>query len=309
MKKPDFFVVGAPKCGTTSLCNYLEQHPDVFISKPKEAGYFDQDLVAKPRRGRTIEKYLNLFENAKDKVCGEGSSRYLYSKVAAQQIHDLNPEAKIIIMLRNPVDFLYSLHSQLLVDSTENISDFKSALEAEPDRCKGKRIPRDANRPTELLYGEIAKLSEQVQRYFDTFEREQVKVIIFDNFKSNTVRVYQETLEFIGVDSSFQLPEFKVHQSNAQVKNINLFRIKKKIRRRIISVGRLVPMFPGRTPLKKFVLRRINLILKRSGSSVEKVSREPMEPELRQHLKKQFAPEVERLSALLGRDLSHWSLD
>jgi hypothetical protein len=308
VKKPDFFVVGAPKCGTTSLCKYLDQHPDIFISKPKEPHYFGQDLAAKPRRGRTLEKYLSLFEGAKNKVCGEGSTRYLYSKVAAKHIYELNPDAKIIIMLRNPVDFLYSFHSQLLVDLAEDIPDFQLALEAESDRREGKRIPRDAQRPADCLYSEVAKFSEQVKRYFDTFGREQVYVIIFDDFKSDIARVYRETLEFLEVDASFQFTDFKNHKPNARIKNIALFRRKQRIKRWIISVGSLVPMFPGRAPLKKLLLKRINRIM-RPASPLEKVSREPMDPELRKHLKKQFAPEVERLSNLLGRDLSHWSLD
>ena len=141
MNKPSFFIVGAPKCGTTSLCKYLEQHPDIFIPSIKELYYFCTDSTGK-KRANTLEEYLSFFEGGKGKLCGEGSVWYLFSKEAASEIYKFNPEAKIIIMLREPVSLMYSLHSMHLANgSNEDILDFKLALEAEEDRKQGKRIP------------------------------------------------------------------------------------------------------------------------------------------------------------------------
>lgn len=123
MKYPDFFIVGAPKCGTTSMCNYLDQHPDIFISNPKELNFFGADLTPPPRK-ITLEEYLSHFQDSQAKICGEGTPFYLLSQAAGQEIKALNPDAKIIIMLRDPVALIYSLHSQLLFGSSENVADF-----------------------------------------------------------------------------------------------------------------------------------------------------------------------------------------
>ena len=116
--KPDFFVVGAPKCGTTAICAYLGQHPEVFIPRIKEINFFGSDLTGL-RSARNLNEYLAFFEPGDGKCCGEGSTWYLFSKTAASEIHRHNPSAKIIIMLRDPVEAMYSLHNQLLYNGNE----------------------------------------------------------------------------------------------------------------------------------------------------------------------------------------------
>lgn len=128
--KPDFFIAGAPKCGTIAMCAYLAQNPNIFIPRNTEPNFFASDLTGK-RTIRTEAEYLNLFRDGGGKLCGEGSTWYLFSKRAAKEIYDFNPDAKIIIMLREPVEFLRSLHNQLLFDGNEDIEDFQEALRAE----------------------------------------------------------------------------------------------------------------------------------------------------------------------------------
>src|SRR5665647_751711 len=112
LKRPDFFIVGAPKCGTTAMNNYLAQHPDVFMAQ-KEIHYFGSDL--KMRVKVSESEYLNYFQNAEEKkLIGEASVWYLFSEKAAAEIKAFSPQAKIIIMLRDPIDVLHSLHSQHL---------------------------------------------------------------------------------------------------------------------------------------------------------------------------------------------------
>src|SRR5687767_6541194 len=127
MTRPNFFIPGAPKCGTSSLHDYLAQHPDVFMSEDmKEPGFFNPDLrVNLVRRAATEQKYLSLFKDAAGKRrVGESSTWYMLSSVAAQLINSFDPASKAILMLRNPVDAMYSLHGQLLWSCNEDITDF-----------------------------------------------------------------------------------------------------------------------------------------------------------------------------------------
>ena len=132
MRKPDFFIVGAPKCGTTAMYQWLDAHPEVFVPV-KEIHYFGADLDHR-RPEVSAERYNGLFEPASTahKAVGDVGVWYLMSETAAQEIHAYNPDARIIIMLRRPAQMLYSLHSQLLYSGEEDIADFGEALAAEP---------------------------------------------------------------------------------------------------------------------------------------------------------------------------------
>jgi hypothetical protein len=306
MNKPDFFIVGAPKCGTTSLCKYLAQHPDVFISKFKEPNQFSYDLIEKPiKPRRSIEEYLEFFNDADGRICGEGSSLYLYSKIAAKEIYNFNPNAKIIIMLRNPVDFLYSYHNQCVLELDEDIRDFKRAIEAENDRKQGKRIPKDCTRPSLLFYSEVAKFTEQIQRYFDVFGQERVQIIIFDNFIKDTANVYQKTLRFLGIEQQTTPTEFTRYRTTSQVKHMALFRAYKRTIRTIFRAGRVFKFLPFSSHVQMFLHKIFVKIHKKF--MVKKASRPPMDTELRQYLTKRFTSEVEQLSTLIGHDLTHWN--
>ena len=167
MPVPSFFIVGAPKCGTTSLNDYLRQHPGIFIPERKELHHFGSDLrffkSARPTHG----EYLANFAPAQpDQIAGEASVWYLFSQLAAQEIHDFCPAAKIIIMLRSPADMLHSLHSQYLFESNEDLADFAAALAAEEDRGQGRRLPPGSNYREGLLYRRVARFAEHYLRHF-----------------------------------------------------------------------------------------------------------------------------------------------
>src|SRR5690349_1767485 len=212
-RKPDFFIVGAPKCGTTAMNEYLRQHPHVFMANRKDTIFFGSDLnFLQPRISR--ESYQLLFRGANGaQRVGETSVWYLYSKKAAEEIQAFSPDARIVVMLRNPVDMLYAQHSEFLYNLNEDISSFEEALDAEEDRKQGKRIPRQAHLVEGLFYRETVKYAEQLERYFAVFGRDKVHVIIFDDFKRDTPRTFCETLNFLNVDSSFR-PEFRVINRN-----------------------------------------------------------------------------------------------
>ncbi|HEX5578719.1 MAG TPA: sulfotransferase, partial [Candidatus Limnocylindria bacterium] len=273
MKRPDFFIVGAFKAGTTALYEYLGQHPQVFMPFHKEPMYFGADLD--PRYARMSERdYLRLFAEARpDQRVGEASPWYLYSRTAAGEIKDFSPEAQIIVMLRNPVDVMHAQHSQLLFNQREEISDFAAALAAEDDRRAGRRIPAGALRREAFFYRDSVRFSGQLARYFDVFGRERVHVIVFDDLRVDAASVVRSTFAFLGVD-----PE---HPVDLAARNPNR-------RVRLAAVQRLVYRPPGL--LKRLVptLRRLPLVHRLRDAVVAANSaaqaREPMDPELRRQL-------------------------
>ena len=202
MKKqniPNLFIVWAPKCWTTSLHYYLSQHPDIYMSEPKEPHYFCSDLhkekdlfnnkkqVYEHFLYRDKESYLNIFNQIWKKIYyWEASVLYLYSRIASKNIYDFNPNSKIIICLREPIDFLISLHQQLLSTKHENRKNFLKALELEKNRKDWIDLPSNRSIPSLLYYSEIKNFSEQINRYLKYFPTENIKVILFDDLKKNT---------------------------------------------------------------------------------------------------------------------------
>jgi len=295
MKKPDFFIVGAPKCGTTALNAYLTQHPEIFLPKKKELHYFGADLVfSRPKM--TEPMYMAHFSEANgEKRVGEAAVWYLYSKQAATEIKEFNSATRIIVMLRNPVEMMYALHAQRLFNDNEDIFDFAEALAAEEERKQGWRLYKNAANIMGFFYRDAATYTPQIQRYLQVFGEDSVHVIIFDDFTNNTPQVYRDTCEFLRVDPHF-LPEFSIINANKSVRSKTLRGFLRYPSPRTLAVLRtLIPTQP-RHKLKDG--------LKRFNRKYE--PRRPMDPELRRHLKAEFLPEVERLSALLRRDLTHW---
>ena len=173
-------------------------------------------------RLKKIEKkgYLKLFKDCNpDTITGEATTWYLFSKDAAKNIYEFNNEAKIIIMLRNPVDMLYSLHSHYMYHGNiETIKDFKKALDAEEDRKKGINMPKNSTRPYGVFYSDIIDYAPQIERYFKTFGRENVKVIIFEEFIRDTSKIYYEVLEFLSIEEKLE-PHITRVNANKKVRN------------------------------------------------------------------------------------------
>ena len=303
MRKPDFFIVGAPRCGTTTLYSWLKQHPEVFMPDKKEPRFFCSDLDSGSERDsfffmRDEAAYLSLFRSAdKVKRVGEASPLYLYSDVAARRIKEFCGSVSIIILLRNPVDMLYSHHSKRCYNGDEDITDFGAALAAENDRKKGLRLPKNAANLKGLFYRDFVKFSAQVQRYLDVFGRENVRIILFDDLKNEPRRIYHETLAFLGIHRSFT-PEFRIANQNKQPRS----NILKSIVRNPSGPLRNI----ARTLLPDTSRRKFATYLARHNQKF--VPRHPMDPQLRKKLIKEFEPDVRALSQLLGRDLSHWSI-
>jgi len=295
MNKPDFFIVGAPKTGTTALYSYLKEHPEIFMPEIKELHYFGSDLRFNTTR-RSEEDYLSHFISVKnEKRIGEASVRYLSSKKAAVEIKAWSPLARIIIMLRNPVDTIHSLHSQTLYNGNENIQELEAALDAERYRKLGIGIPQTAFLIDSLFYRETVRYSEQVERYFKVFGRDKVRVIIFDDFINNTTEVYRETLRFLNVEETFQ-QDFPIINSNKIIRNNLLRDFLRYPPAGIQRFGRtfIPPVF--RQQFKKKIMRL----------NTKHVERAPMNNALKHKLRNELRPEIEKLSKLLDRDLTSW---
>lgn len=198
MSQPNFFLVGAPKCGTTALCHYLNEHPNVFLATPKEPHYFATDLAGY-REVKSKREYERLFAAAAPhhRRLGEASVFYLYSQEAPRRIHDYAPHSRIIVMLRNPVDLVTSLHAQLCYSRDEDEKDLAKAWRLVHRRRSGACIPPHCRDHQVLFYDEIARFGEQCQRWLRHFPREQIKFVRFDDFAESPGRIYRDVLAFL----------------------------------------------------------------------------------------------------------------
>ena len=206
-KFPNTFIVGAPKCGTSAMASYLSCHPNVFLPDVKEPFYWsmDYDRLRMRHSMTTLENYLKLFAHATDdhSVIVEGSTNYLASAVAIEQILEHQPEAKFIAMLRNPVDVVHAFHSEILFSGIETEPDFETAWRLQVKRKAGQMIPKHCEAPQFLRYADVASYAPQLRRFFSLVPEKNRKVILFDDFASDTGKSFREALGFL------QLPEYQ----------------------------------------------------------------------------------------------------
>ena len=218
--KPNLFIVGAPKCGTTFLYHYLRQHPDIYFPSLKEPHFFGSDLIRRNKAyNLNLSEYQDLFKTDK-KIIGDASTFYIFSKNSAKEIYQFNPDAKIIIILRNLVDLAHSMHSQFVFSGDEIIEDFSKALDMEYDRINGKNIPKQTTIINKLFYIEnILSLPKNISLFIKYFGYNNIKFILLDEVKNKPKEVYCKILEFLGVDLNVDLPTFKVINKNKTYKS------------------------------------------------------------------------------------------
>jgi hypothetical protein len=297
--KPNLFIVGAPKCGTTALYEYLRPHPNIFMSDVKEPHFFATDLGGYPEV-QTPEAYAGLFVRSRPEhlVLGEASVYYLRSSVALERIQEFNPDAKIIAMFRNPVDMVYSLHSQLLYWSEEVVPDFETAWRLQERRRMGLDLPPGIRSPLLVQYAEIGRFGTQAQRVLSLFPKEQVKLILYDDFTASPQAMYDEVIEFLGIP----------HDKRSEFPRIN--------ENKRARMTWLRDFYRKPPPLLHHAIRRLKQAVGSEGfASVRqkivdlntvKERRAPLSPEFRAELVETFRPEVTILGRVLDRDLSHW---
>jgi hypothetical protein len=296
----DFAIVGQPKSGTTALAEFLGQHPQICMSFPKEPVYFATDLIEesdayygsrKYFEFRTEQDYAALFGHCRPgQLRGDASTPYLLSKVAASNIAEVNPDTKILVMLREPVSFMHSLHMEHLNETLEDETDFARALEKEPLRKAGRCVPARVRCPSYLFYRERARYSGQLARYYAVFPRENILVMTMEEFREENERHYRKALGFLGADSHY-VPAFGVvHASRAP-------------RSRRLNQVLNTPAFK-RMLFKALGPQRYTVLQKRVAGLVMKEQPRPeLSPVLERELREEFGAEVERVSELVGRDL------
>lgn len=300
----DFFIIGAPKCGTTSLVEYLSSHPDIGFSQIKEPHYFSDDFPGY-QEVKDYESFMSScfsqYENDKKLMYGEGSVFYLYSDVAIKNILAYNPEAKFIVMIRNPIDLVYSLYAQLLFTSDENIDSFDKAWElCELRRSQKKKIPRTCREPFFLQYDKMGLLAKNVERFYKLVPENQRKTIIFDDFIQNTEKVYVEVIEFLGLQND-QRKDFPRVNANAKVHSQLLNIISRHPPKFLIDCADKIKAFFG---IKSLMIGSLFHYAKQINKVEEK--REPMQEDLRLEIFKCFESDIKKLEKLENTDFSHW---
>ncbi len=309
---PDFFIVGHAKCGTTALYEMLRGHPQIFMPELKEPAYFATDLRRRfqPRGSgplpETLPDYLALFEGAQEgQRVGEASSLYLWSHEAARGIAGLSPQASIVAILREPAGFLRSLHMQLLQNHIESEKSLRRAVELEPARREGRKIPRRSVRPQALLYSDRVRYVDQLRRYHDMFPAEQVLVLIYDDFRADNEGTVRQVRRFLGVDDSQPVA---VGDANRSV----------MMRSQQLD-GLVNAVAVGHGPVSRSVKGAVKAVvpagvrsraLRATQQRLVHGAPKPPDEELMRELRRRFAPEVVALSSYLGRDLvSEWGYD
>lgn len=296
--KPGFFIVGAPKSGTTSLYEYLKQHPQVYLPRIKELNFFCTDLHFRyPLLDE--QQFLAYYRDYKnEQAIGEVSVWNLFSSDAAQHIFRFNPDAKIIILLRNPADMMYALHSNHVFNDNEIIADFEEALHAIPDRKQGLRISASIKCPVEgLYYYDVAAYATQVQRYLEIFGKEKVKVILFDDLVADTKRTYAGLLQFIEVEEIMPATFTQFNRNKTTRSNL-LKQLTVHTPHILKRAGRW--LFPHQS------VRRDRLMYWLWKINSKELKRPSMNPALRKLISSKMKEEITALEELLGRDLSHW---
>ncbi len=300
---PDFFIVGHPKCGTTALWEMLRVHPQIFLPAVKEARFLASDLRAlvpsSPNQPQTLEEYLALFAGAApEQRVGEASSSYLWSQTAAGAIADVQPDARIIAILREPASLLHSLHLQFLESYIETERDLRKALALEQQRRAGRRIPRHTYWPSTLQYSEHVRYVEQLRRYHELFPREQVLVLMDDDFRADNAGTVRAVLRFLEVDTSVELRPSEANPT-VGVRSAGLHQAV-----HALSVGHGPVSRAAKAVLKPLVPERLRREALRSAKErFVFVAPKPPDEELMAQLRRRFKPEVERLSDYLERDL------
>lgn len=298
-KLPNFLIVGAAKCGTSSLHNYLNQHSEVFMptynkegKKVKEPRFLIKDLVQHRLHYGvwTWEEYQALFEDVQqEKAIGESTVLYLYyHQSAIPNIKKyLGEDVKIIIMLRNPVDRAYSAYQHVSRGFKENLS-FAESLAIEHGRME-----REPNLTSMVMYQEMGLYYNMVKAYQENFK--EVKVILYEDFTNNTEQVLKETFAFLGINTAENVDfETKHNVGGKRWKNNTI----KKVFRKDSAIK---AMIKGLIPKKLRKKVRQDLV----SVSTEKVT--PMDAEIRKKLNAFFKEDVQKLSQLINRDLTYWT--
>lgn len=291
MNQPGIFIVGAPKCGTTSLSEYLRTHPGVFVCDPKEPFYFATDLPG-ARAVTTEEAYRALYASAAPgAACVDASPLYLMSREAIPAIRAFRPDARIIAMFRHPAELIASFHSQCRFSQAEDQADLGAAWELQAERAAGRRIPATCVEPRLLQYREVASLGAQLERLLAVFPGEQVHWIFMEDLRADARKVYEGVLDFLCL----------AHDERADFAAANRRKESRvELPGFLMKAVLLARQRWAHAPLYQRVVRGAKRLLAKEAAP------EPLAPALRARLVNEMAEDIRLLARLTGRDLSRW---
>jgi len=302
---PTFLIIGAGKSGTTALHHYCDQHPEVFMTRIKETNFFElegqkihfsqeedpRQFHHYPQSINNLEDYKALFQAAdgSEKARGETSPMYLYGKKAPWNIKAYVPNARLIAILRQPTDRLYSRFLHLCRDGEQPTDDFRDALDRSTLWWQRNDLVKEGFYYTHL------------KRYFELFERSQIKVFLYEDLRQDAAKLMQELFTFIGADPAFR-PSLETEYNVSGIP-------KNKVLDKLIGSNSII------IKTAKTVAPAVVAQLKRSPAAQKKLTdlrkknldRPPPSPDIRRRfLDEVYGKEIEQLAKLLGRDLSHW---
>jgi hypothetical protein len=272
----------------------LRTHPDVAVGGHKEPHFFAADLHDADFF-RDEAAYLDLYAHAtSNRYVLDGSVWYLYSQVAAERIHQFDPSARILMLLRNPVDMVLSIHTHHVYTGYQSIEDFTAAYHSDVSRPSGTASFRQ-----NLPYKRIARYGEQLSRFLDRFDPGQIHVSLFDDLAQDPHGVYRDLMRFLEL-APVNLPDFKTYNAQRRVRSNTLARLQWYVQRKnaaatspsnaLVGAGHRARRAAGRA------LRLINTTAARPN----------MDPELRREIIADYRDDILKLSDLIGRGLSHW---
>ena len=296
---PNFIIFGAMKSGTSSIYIYLKQHPDIFMSPVKEPGFFafegektiegpgvqewfDRNIV------KDLESYQKLFtEHQQEKAIGEASPFYIYYEKAAENIKKYLPDVKLIAILRNPADRAFSNYVYALSSGGENLSNFQDALAAESERINKNWVPKWHYKNAGFYY-------RQLKPYYERFDREQIKICLYENFVSNPNLFMQDIFKFLEVDSSFTPDMSRKYNRSLVPRNqlLNKF---------------LIESNPVKSAIKYFLPSKLSQKLKRKAFK-KNLHKPELQPKIRQQLMTEYQEDIFKLQQLTHQDFSSWLL-
>ncbi|MDZ7790910.1 MAG: sulfotransferase [Xanthomonadales bacterium] len=300
-RRPNLFLVGAQKSGTTTLAVMLANHPDVFMSSPKEPGYLafgERGYTGVDGYGRLAhaaswvinseDDYLDLYVDAPDGVrwLGDASTWYLSEPDAAERLHAFNPEAHIIAILRHPAERAYSGWCHARRDQEEPCESFSEALDMESKRENASHL---------LRYREMGRYAGQLRRYFDVFGKSRVLVLFYEDLRDEPEDLWRRCADFLSLDADARAPA--AHRQNRSGKPRS--RLLYKLMRSERFKKRMKQILPG----------RLAAWAKNRAEAVNMRRFPPMPQEQRRRLEREFAVEVRELMSLTGHDLTHWLPD
>lgn len=289
LRRPNLFILGAPKCGTTSLAHWLSEHPGIFMSPVKEPRFFDTD--ARAVGGYSRDEYEKLFLGADEKHrwLAEGSAAYLRSTAAVPNILAYADDPRFIVCVRNPIEMVVSLHGERIKQGVETETGFERAWRLQEDRRQGRFVPRLCVNVGDLLYGPTCRVGHQLERVLAQVGPGRTLVVVLDDIKADPGREYRRVLDFLALPD-----DGRTHFS---AENQALY---------------LPPLLAGSLRLAALAKRLLRI---RKGAGVTALARRALghppaksqlSPELRNELCAYFRDDVNKLSALLDRDFSHW---